>query len=174
MTTRLKTGLWAFGLVGAGAFGLVAALAVGAWLSAPGVPSGVGSGRPGGNPDKASGVVQVDADTLERAFRSNEVDARAKYADRWLEVSGEVARVFTTKTDKTSGGSGLMLNDHWNGVRCLCPESELAGLRTHQQVRAKGYCKGVIQDERRLGNLLVNHVPIVCLTDCKITWKDAK
>lgn len=90
-----------------------------------------------------SPVTRVRADSLFLAFQSDESAANARFLDKGLEVSGEIAELNTNQ----QGQMVVILDtgDPLGGVVCTLVKAT-SGLTKGQRVRVRGFCSGYLTD----------------------------
>lgn len=93
--------------------------------------------------------VQLSAQTLYDAFRTNEDEANKLYLDKAVEMTGEVADVSTNQDGKTV--VNFKTNDPLVVINCTFKENPGA-LQVGQTITFKGICTGYIPD----ANVVIN------------------
>jgi hypothetical protein len=93
--------------------------------------------------------VQLSAQKLFDAFRTNEADANAKYLDKAIELNGEVADVTNNQDGKTV--VNFKTNDPLFVINCTF-KTNPGELKPGQTITFKGICTGYIPD----ANVVIN------------------
>jgi hypothetical protein len=98
--------------------------------------------------------VQLSAQGLYDAFRTNEAEANKLYLDKAVEMTGEVAEVSTNQDGKTV--VNFKTNDPLVVINCTFKENPGA-LQPGQTITFKGICTGYIPD----ANVVINEGVLV-------------
>lgn len=87
--------------------------------------------------------VQLSAQSLYDAFRTNETAANAKYLNKAIELTGEVADVTANQDGKTV--INFKTNDPMFMINCTF-KTRPGGIKAGQTITFKGICTGYIPD----------------------------
>lgn len=87
--------------------------------------------------------VQLSAQSLYDAFKANETDANAKYLNKAIEMTGEVADVTTNQDGNTV--INFKTNDPMFMINCTF-KTRPGEIKAGQTVTFKGICTGYIPD----------------------------
>lgn len=98
--------------------------------------------------------VQLSAQNLYDAFKTNEADANTKYLDKAIELTGEVGNVSTNQDGHTV--VDFKTNDPMVVINCTFKTSPGA-LTPGQKITFKGICTGYIPD----ANVVINEGVLV-------------
>jgi hypothetical protein len=98
--------------------------------------------------------VQLSAQNLYDAFRSNEAEANKLYLDKAIELTGEVANVNTNQDGKVV--VDFKTNDPLVVINCTFKENP-GTLQPGQTITFKGICTGYIPD----ANVVINEGVLV-------------
>jgi hypothetical protein len=93
--------------------------------------------------------VALTAQQLFDAFKANEADANAKYLDKAIELSGEVADITTNQDGNTV--ANFKTNDPLFVINCTF-KTKPDELKPGQTITFKGICTGYIPD----ANVVIN------------------
>ena len=93
--------------------------------------------------------VALTAQQLFDAFKTNEADANAKYLDKAIELSGEVADITTNQEGNTV--ANFKTNDPLFVINCTF-KTKPGKLKPGQTITFKGICTGYIPD----ANVVIN------------------
>lgn len=98
--------------------------------------------------------VQLSAQNLYDAFRTNEAEANKLYLDKAIELTGEVANVSTNQDGKVV--VDFKTNDPLVVINCTFKENP-GSLQPGQTITFKGICTGYIPD----ANVVINEGVLV-------------
>ena len=98
--------------------------------------------------------VQLSAQNLYDAFKTNEADANAKYLDKAIELTGEVGAVSKNQDGKTV--VDFKTNDPMVVINCTF-KTDPGALTPGQTITFKGICTGYIPD----ANVVINEGVLV-------------
>lgn len=99
-------------------------------------------------------AVQLTAQALFDAFKTNETEANAKYLDKAIELNGEVADI--TKNQEGRTVVNFKTNDPLFVINCTFKEDP-GVLQPGQTITFKGICTGYIPDM----NIVINEGVLV-------------
>ncbi len=109
--------------------------------------------KPARDVTKEKGV-QLTAQNLYDAFKTNEADANAKYLDKAIELTGEVGAVSTNQDGNTV--VDFKTNDPMVVINCTF-KTKPGTLTPGQTITFKGICTGYIPD----ANVVINEGVLV-------------
>ncbi len=89
--------------------------------------------------------VQLSAQSLYDAFKANETEANAKYLDKAIELSGEVAEVSTNQDGNTV--VNFKTNDPFFVINCTF-KIKPGAVKPGQNITFKGICIGYVPDDK--------------------------